>query len=97
MKNFLTALDQTLNTLIKLSDGKGSPDEMLSARAYRLRKEHPNLIKWIDRLFFWDDNHCQECYGIEMAREQLPVEYRGRISNVAQSPAVMDKLIREYS
>ena len=83
----IIALDKLLNTLIKLSDGRGSPDEMLSARAYRLRNEYPNLIKWIDRLFFWDDNHCQECYGIEMALDQLPVEYRGWISNVAQSPA----------
>ena len=87
MNNTLIALDQALNTLVKLSEGKGLPDEMLSARAYRLRNEHPNLIKWIDRLFFWDDNHCQECYGIEMARDQLPVEYRGWISNVVQSPA----------
>jgi len=76
MSGFWIGVDQTINTKIKLCDGYGKPDEMLSARAYRLRKEHPALIKWIDRLFFWDENHCQECYGIEMAREQLPVEYR---------------------
>ena len=75
-KNFLIAQDQAFNCLIKLCDGYGKPDEMLSARAYRLRNEHPNLIKWIDRLFFWDRYHCQECFGIEMARLQLPAEYR---------------------
>lgn len=76
IKNFLIGLDQTLNTLIKLSDGWGCADEMLSARAYRLHNEHPLLIKLIDGLFFWDDYHCQECYGIELAKLQLPQEYR---------------------
>ena len=75
-KNFLIGLDQTVNTLVKLSDGYGAVDEMLSARAWRLREEYPKLPLWIDRLFFWDDNHCQECYNIEMNREQLPLSYR---------------------
>lgn len=77
-KGFLIGLDQAVNCLIRLSDGWGMPDEMLSARAYRLRKEHPALMVWIDRLFFWDDNHCQECFGIEMLREQFPQEYRSQ-------------------
>lgn len=75
-KNFLIGLDQAINCFIKLDDGYGLPDEMLSARAYRLRKEHPSVIKWIDRVFFWDKFHCQECYGIELARLQYPSEYR---------------------
>lgn len=76
LRNLLISLDQALNCLIKLSDGFGTPDEMLSARAYRLRKQHPALMRWIDRLFFWDRYHCQECYGIEMARAQLHADYR---------------------
>lgn len=60
-----TGLDQSLNCAIKLSDGWGAPDEMLSARARRLREQHPTLRKVIDGLFFWDKNHCQECYEIE--------------------------------
>ena len=78
LKNFGIGLDQTVNTLVKLSDGYGSVDEMLSARAWRLREEHPKLRLWIDRLFFWDDNHCQECFVIEMNREQLPEIYQRR-------------------
>jgi hypothetical protein len=74
-KDFLIALDQAANTLIKLSDGYGTPDEMLSARAWRLREVHPKLRKAIDALFFWDDNHCEECYLIEKNRQQLPQEY----------------------
>lgn len=76
MKQFLIALDQALNTVIKIADdGYGYADEMLSARAWRLR-ESSSLHIWIDRLFFWDKNHCEECYYIEMERQQLPPEYR---------------------
>ena len=75
LKNVLIGLDQTANCLVKLSDGWGAPDEMLSARAWRLRDRHPGLRKWIDRLFFWDDNHCEECFEIEQNRKQLPAEY----------------------
>lgn len=74
-KDFLIALDQAANTLIKLSDGYGTPDEMLSARAWRLRNKHPNLRKFIDGVFFWDVDHCEECYLIEKNRQQLPREY----------------------
>jgi hypothetical protein len=76
VKQFLIALDQALNTLVKLSDGWGYADEMLSARAWRLREHHPYLMKFIEGLFFWDDNHCFECYLIEVERKQLPTEYR---------------------
>lgn len=76
-KNILIGLDQTLNCVIKLSDGYGTPDEMLSARAWRLREQHPALRKWIDRLFFWDANHCQECYEIEQQKLQFVPELRG--------------------
>lgn len=74
--NFIIAQDQALNCLIKLSDGYGQPDEMLSSRAYRLRKEHPSLIKWIDRMFFWQVDHCQDAFGTEMARLQSPQVFR---------------------
>lgn len=75
LKNFLIAADQALNCLVRLSDGWGRPDEMLSARAWRLREQHPRLRQAIDGLFFWDESHCQECYEIELYRRQLPSEY----------------------
>lgn len=77
LKNMLIGLDQTLNCAIKLADGWGTPDEMLSARAWRLRSYHPWLRKVIDGLFFWDTDHCQECYLIELNRKQFPKIYRG--------------------
>lgn len=76
MKQFLIALDQLLNTVIYIKgDGFGYADEMLSARAWRLR-DKSNLYIWIDSLFFWDLDHCKECYEIELQRKQLPREYR---------------------
>ncbi len=76
MHQFWIALDQTLNTIIKIADdGYGWADEMVSARAWRLR-DKSRLYVWIDRLFFWDKDHCQECYKIEQERLQLPPEYR---------------------
>lgn len=76
IKNFLIGLDQSVNTLVKLSDGWGKPDEMLSARAWRLRADHPWLHRAIDALFFWDVDHCLECYIIELNKKQLPQHYR---------------------
>lgn len=73
--NLAIIADQALNCVIKLSDGWGQPDEMLSARAWRLRYEHPWLRRWIDRAFFWDRDHCRECYLIELERRQLHPAY----------------------
>lgn len=76
-RQLLIALDQTLNTLIWLKgDGFGYADETLSARAYRLREQHPWLMRSIDTIFFWDDNHCEESYYMEILRNHLPNEYR---------------------
>ena len=75
-KNFLVGLDQSLNTLIRIDGEYGHPDEMLSARAWRVRHTHPQYAKWIDRLFFWDYGHCQRCYNVERQLKQLPGDYR---------------------
>lgn len=76
LKNVLIALDQAFNCLIKLDDGWGHPDETLSARAYRLREQHPWLMRSIDTIFFWDTDHCHESYLSELIRRQLPSDYR---------------------
>jgi hypothetical protein len=61
----LVFLDCALNLLLG-----GSFSETLSARAHRLREEkHP--MGWtasaIDRLFFWQDGHCQAQFERERA------------------------------
>ena len=74
-KNVLIGLDQTVNCLIRLSDGWGFPDESLSARAWRLRVQHPSLCRWIDRIMFFDKDHCETSYLREMQRKHLPDVY----------------------
>lgn len=67
LKNFLLGLDQWANTILR-----GSPDETLSARAYRLKWKSRHLIN----LMFWDRNHCKDSYYAELNREHLPEDYR---------------------
>jgi hypothetical protein len=74
LRNVAIAFDQLLNTLLG-----STPDETLSARAWRLRLVSPT---WkiaqvvIDALFFWQDQHCKASYFSEWERNQLPSEYR---------------------
>jgi len=69
VKQFLIAVDQSINTLA----GSGWADETISAWSWRTKHW---LRPWIDRLFFWDKNHCEESYKSELERLQLPPEYR---------------------
>ena len=72
----LIALDQVLNTVVWIKgDGFGMADETLSARAWRLR-EKSNAWRRIDRLFFWQVDHCRQSYLSELLRKHLPPEYR---------------------
>lgn len=68
MKQFLIALDQTLNTIIG-----GMADETVSARAYRKGwKKREALINWL----FRNPDHCRDSYHSELMRKHLPDEYR---------------------
>ena len=67
------ALDQLLNAVIG-----GYPDESLSARAYRWRRDGrrawPAAVA--NAVFWWQRDHCCSAYGNEIKRRQLPPEYR---------------------
>jgi hypothetical protein len=69
----LVAVDQLANAVLG-----GWADETMSARCWRLRARRPySLLRVaIDRLFFWQPNHCESAYESERLRSQLPVEYR---------------------
>lgn len=69
--NIGIAIDQFINAIFA-----GEPDEMLSARAWRIRLTNQWLWRVIDVIFFFDKNHCQECFDIERNRKQLPKEYQ---------------------
>ena len=75
--NILIAIDQLANAVIG-----GMPDETISARCWR--KERRWAIWLIDRIFRERDadgnfNHCQASYDHEMARMDLPEEYRAGV------------------
>lgn len=70
-KQILISIDQLINSILG-----GWADETLSSRAWRLRFKKPFLYKSIDKLFFWDINHCQKSYDSERFRRQLPPEFR---------------------
>ena len=76
--NLLIGLDQLLYVLVTL--GSGSPDETLSAAAYRTEKKGRLLGSLfrpiIDFIFLpIEKNHCQKAYSSEKKRSQLPFEY----------------------
>ena len=80
VKNVLISLDQTTNCIVWIKgDGFGLPDETLSARAWRLRKQSNAWIV-IDAIFFFDPKHCRTSYEAEIKRKQLPSEYRNVLS-----------------
>ena len=72
-KAVLIAADQLLNALLA-----GWPDETLSSRAWRW--EQNGVRSWprrfIDRLFFWEQDHCYQSYISEREGRQLPPELR---------------------
>lgn len=77
-KCFIT-FSQCLNTIAFL----GWPDEMLSARSYRMRhKKSWYMIECtIDFVFLVvlkQKNHCEECYHWEKRRYDVPVDYSSK-------------------
>lgn len=71
--SILILVSQTFNVIFF----KGYPDEMFSARCYRER-ENPVWEfrrKVTDRCYFWQVEHCKQCYEWENARVDSPKEY----------------------
>ena len=74
--NLAIAFDQLLNAAFR-----GSPDETLSARAYRLSVERGRHWprKAIDAfflVFFWQKEHCRQAHVSEVLRKHLPEQYQ---------------------
>jgi chloramphenicol 3-O-phosphotransferase len=78
-KNIIIGLDQTLNCCFRLDGEWGQPDETLSARAHRVREQHPGWAKWINRIFFWQTDHCRASFEAEQQRRHLPASYTREI------------------
>lgn len=74
----LIAIDQLLNAMLW-----GWPDETLSSRAYRMAELEDNpKTRWIiaryliDKMFFWQEDHCYQSFLTERALHQMPIEVR---------------------
>ena len=66
----LISIDQFFNTICG-----GYADETLSSRAHRMREKKQRYWGWtanaIDKLFFWQKDHCKEAWLSEVKRKQL--------------------------
>jgi hypothetical protein len=74
MREVPQALTQLLNAITG-----GFSDESLSARAWRGRNARRRWRWWvavIDRLFFWEVQHCYNAYMRELERRRIPPEMR---------------------
>lgn len=76
--NWLTALDQFAFNTATL--GHSSPDETLSAAAWRWeqsKKLQGRILRpLIDMLFWFDPAHCQSSFESERNRAHLPDAYK---------------------
>lgn len=86
----LIALDQLINTLLGLAVALVCllpclrradlwwGDETISAHCWRWEKNGVRAWprKFVDMLFFFDENHCRESYENEKLGRQLPPELR---------------------
>lgn len=85
MRQFFIALDQTANTLVWIKgDGFGMADETLSARAYRLQS---SWMRFIDGMFFWQEEHCKQAFYAELYGTQLPDIYRSKLKECLENEA----------
>ncbi len=76
--NLLVALDQLAWVIVTL--GHGSPDETISAAAWRLELAGKWQGRWfrpvVDGLFRpFERDHCRNAYEAERRRIQLPEHY----------------------
>jgi len=73
----MTLLSQTLNVLIY----NGSPDETVSGRSYREGSAGNQVWerrrKVIDRLFFWEKNHCRQSHLKDVSFAAIIAEREG--------------------
>lgn len=79
--NFLIAADQMVFSIVTL--GYAKPDETMSAAAYRLEQEGKWQGKFfrpvIDKLFWFDPDHCRLSFESEVNKKHLPEIYKGRL------------------
>ena len=75
--NILISFDQLVNVLFL-----GQPDETISSRAWRCKDVSSFwkvMRKFIDLLFFFQQQHCFKAYLAEINRKQIQLEILKRV------------------
>ena len=77
LKQILISVDQLAQVAIMTlcrPFRKHYADETFSARCWRLHHRQPwKVLRWIvDRIFFWDPDHCLTSFVAECNGEHLP-------------------------
>ncbi len=72
LREVAIAFDQLCNAILG-----GYCVETLSSRCWRLRayKPYSFLRPCIDRIFFWQPDHCKASYEAQVARRNVPTDY----------------------
>ena len=76
--SYITSLFVLLSQSVNVIFFKGYPDEMLSARCYRQQSDlvWAKRKNFLDKLFYWQPEHCKQCFEWEEARVDSPQEYK---------------------
>lgn len=66
--SYLTRIAAWLSQGINCIFLNGSPDQTVSARAYLNQKEKywGVVYEWVNKLFFWQQNHCKESHEADI-------------------------------
>ena len=81
LEQILIAVDQLIHVTlssITMPTKKHYADETMSSFAYRLYRDKgkKHWCKFINMLFFFQEDHCKEAYESEVERNHLPPEMR---------------------
>jgi len=67
MKEWVIKISSVTSASLNVLLFNGHPDESLSARAWR---ENRPIYKVINRIFFWEDNHCRNAHLTDIKRAE---------------------------
>ncbi len=70
MKDYFSRLGTAISVLLNVILG-GYSNQTISARNYDFKKRNlPNAVYLIDKLFFWDKEHCKICWVYWITRKK---------------------------
>jgi hypothetical protein len=70
MKDYFIRIGIAISVLLNVIFG-GYSNQTLSARNYDFKKRgRPHIVPVIDKLFFWDHEHCKICWIYWITRKK---------------------------